>query len=220
MKINLWGIALLAVATSFAASCTDTRYKQALDEREAEIKALREERTAVKNQNRDLSTQNKTLDAQLMEANAKLLEEPKHEKGQDFPDLDKAGIGYGMRDGNLVISIPSEITFAPGKADLSSGGKKALGAVASTLKGKYKDDEYWIEGHTDSDPITKAKFTSNRELSVARAMAVLHFLVEDSNIADGQCVVTGWGQYRPVASNDSSANKAKNRRVEIVVHAK
>jgi chemotaxis protein MotB len=49
-------------------------------------------------------------------------------------------------------------------------------------------------------------------------MAVLHYLVEETGVPDGQCVVAGWGEYRPVAANDTPTNKAKNRRVEIVVN--
>ena len=53
---------------------------------------------------------------------------------------------------------------------------------------------------------------------MARAMEVHAFLVEQCGIPDDQCVVAGYGQYRPVASNDSADGKAKNRRVEITVH--
>lgn len=216
MKFNVWSLALIALAL---ASCTNTRYQQALADRDAEIRALREERTAVKNNNRDLNAQNATLDRQLAEAHARLLAEPVRTTAQDFPELDREGVSYGMRDGNMVITISSDVTFDSGKAEVSSKGKQALAAVAKTLRDKYGDDEYWIEGHTDSDPIQKSKFESNRALSIARSMAVLHYLVEDANLADGQCVVAGWGEYRPLAGNDSKANKAKNRRVEITVHA-
>ena len=216
MKFNVWSLALVLLAL---ASCTNTRYQQAIADRDAEIKALREERTAVKNTNRDLNAQNATLDRQLAEAHARLLSEPVRTTAQDFPDLDREGVTYGMRDGNMVITISSDVTFDSGKAELSSKGKKALAAVAKTLRERYADDEYWIEGHTDSDPIQKSKFESNRALSIARSMAVLHYLVEDANLADGQCVVAGWGEYRPLAGNDTKANKAKNRRVEITVHS-
>jgi chemotaxis protein MotB len=118
-----------------------------------------------------------------------------------------------------VISIPSEITFSSGKAELSERGKDALTVVARTLLDDYPSAEYWIEGHTDSDPIKKSAYPTNRDLSLARSMAVLHYLVNDTGIPDGQCVVAGWGEYRPVAGNESNDGKAKNRRVEIVVRA-
>jgi chemotaxis protein MotB len=204
------------VLTSGCAS--NSAYRQTLDEREHEIKSLREERTGLKGEMRDLNYQKDTLETALAEANARLVEEPKKEAGQSFPDLDRVGVGYGTRDGEMVLSIPNEISFASGKAELSKQGRTAMEAVAKTLMREYPEAEYWIEGHTDSDPIVKSKFATNRDLSLARAMAVLHFVVEDAGVPDGRCVVAGWGEYRPLAANDTQAHKAKNRRVEIVVH--
>ncbi|NUP95155.1 MAG: OmpA family protein [Planctomycetaceae bacterium] len=219
MKLNSTLFLAFLASAPFVTSCAAPQYKAALDEREQENRQLREERANLKGENRDLASQRESLETALAEANARLLEEPTQSSTQ-LKDLDDAGVGYGMRDGRMVISIPQELTFGAGKADLSDNGKKALKAVAKTLKGKYEGGEYWIEGHTDNDPISKSKFATNRDLSLARAMAVLHYLVNDGGIADGQCVVAGWGPYRPVAANSSSANKAKNRRVEIVVEMK
>ncbi len=207
-----------ALALPLVASCqTGSQYQSVLNEREAENRALREERTALKNQMRDLRYQKESLETALAEANARLLEEPVPAPARTFPELDELGIGYGTRDGRMVISIPSKITFGSGKASLSEGGKDALTVVARTLLDEYPSREYWIEGHTDNDPIKKSKFSTNRDLSLARAMAVLHYLVEATGVPDGQCVVAGWGEYRPLSANDSPEGKARNRRVEIVV---
>lgn len=212
------GVLVLAACAPLFASCASSQYQKALDEREQENRALREERAHVKGENRDLSAQKTSLETALAEANARLLEEPQQDASKKFSALDDEGITYGQRDGRMVISIPQELTFTSGKADVSAAGKKALKAVAKTLAENYAGDEYWIEGHTDNDPIVKSQYASNRDLSLARAMAVLRYLVDEANIADGQCVVAGWGPYRPVAANDSKAHKAKNRRVEIVVN--
>jgi chemotaxis protein MotB len=211
-------IASLALAP-FITSCASQQYKAVADEREADNRALREERARIKGENRDLAAEKASLEVALAEANARLLEQPERGAGQNYAELDELGVGYGMRDGRMVISIPTEISFASGRSELSAGGKRALKSVANTLKKDYPtgEFEYWIEGHTDSDPISKSKFASNRDLSLARAMAVLRSLVDDCDIPDNTCVVTGWGPHRPVASNSSASNKAKNRRVEIVV---
>jgi chemotaxis protein MotB len=140
------------------------------------------------------------------------------EQKEKIPELDNVGVTYGMRDGNMVITIPSSITFKSGEASLSKDGEKALRSVASTLKSKYGGAKYSIEGHTDADPIKKSKYGSNRELSIARAQAVHAFLVVECNVPDEKCVVVGHGEYLPVAPNASDKDKAKNRRVEIVVH--
>lgn len=180
-----------------------------------EIRSLREERTALKKENRELRAANQSYEVRLSEASQKLQEVQEDPK---YGELDALGIDYGTKGGDFVISIPSSITFASGKADLTKSGREALAAVARTLKQDYADATYWIEGHTDSDPIKKSKWESNRALSVARAMAVLRALVEEDGIPDEKCVVAGHGQYAPVAGNDSKQGKAQNRRVEIVVH--
>ena len=181
-----------------------------------EIRALREERTQLKKENRGLRTQLEDAQGKLIEANTRPVEPAPEQK--QYSELDSLGIDYGTRDGNFMISLPASITFASGSADLSDQGKKALRVVADTLQSEHADGTYWIEGHTDNDPIRKSKWESNRQLSVYRAMAVHRYLVEDGGFADDQFVVAGHGEYLPIGPNDSPTGKARNRRVEIVVH--
>jgi chemotaxis protein MotB len=93
-----------------------------------------------------------------------------------------------------------------------------LDKISQRLKKDFPDARFYIEGHTDADPISKSTFGSNRELSIARGMAVLTYLVESCHIPDDQFVVVGHGQYLPLETNSTAEGKAKNRRVEIVVH--
>lgn len=188
---------------------------QVLKDKDNEIATLREERTRLKKELQDKNSELESLEIALAEAN---VERAPVVPVEEYPDLTGQGIETGMRDGNFVISIPAEITFPSGKAELTKQGRDALLSVARVLTDDYSGHEYWIEGHTDTDPITKAKFESNRALSLARAMSVLHFLVEECNVPDSGCVVAGHGEYEPRAGNDSNTGKAKNRRVEIVVH--
>ncbi|MCB9914381.1 MAG: OmpA family protein [Planctomycetes bacterium] len=203
-----------------ASSCTSPEaYRKAMEERDQEIARLREERAQLKNDRQGLLQQIDDLAAQLREANSTISEHKDAIEASSQPELDGLGIDYGYRNGMAVISIPSSITFGSGKADLSKEGKDAMRKVAAVLKKNHPNGVYSIEGHTDTDPIRKSSFKTNRELSLARATAVLTFLVEDCDIADEQCVVAGYGQYRPVDAGTTAAAKAKNRRVEIVVHA-
>jgi len=189
--------------------------QQTLKDYQDEVRSLREERTQLKKENRQLRMQNESYEVALAEANTMLVEEP---EALAYDELDALGIDYRNQGGNFVISIPASITFGSGKAALTNQGQQALTVVAQTLLRDYGDGFFWIEGHTDSDPIRKSSWDSNRDLSVARAMEVLHFLVESAGIPDDQCVVAGHGQYSPMAANDDEAGKARNRRVEIVVH--
>lgn len=217
-RLAALAIALLGL---FSTSCvTQEGHRRAMADREERILALQEERARLKRELLEQEGLIDSLNAQLSEASAKVIPEPVEAPAPQsaFPELDALGVGYGMRDGNLVISIPSSISFPSGKAVLSDDGRRAIREVAATLKRQYANAYFHIEGHTDSDPIVKAKFASNRDLSIARAMAVLTYLVEDCAVEDEQCVVVGHGQYRNLAPNDSKSNKALNRRVEIVVH--
>lgn len=201
---------LVAPLFLFFGSCASQKtLKSYMDE----TRALREERTQLKKENRELRSQNEAYEVQLAEASMKPAATA---PVTDNPELDALGIEYGNRGGNFVISIPSEVTFPSGKAELTKKGQEALKVVARELE-KHQGAHYWIEGHTDSDPIVKSKWESNRELSVERAMAVLHYLVEDCNVSDDLCVVAGHGQYQPLAANGDAGSKARNRRVEIVV---
>jgi chemotaxis protein MotB len=213
------GRALLVLLAPFAAGCvSQAGYRQAIADREAEIRDLRDERTALKGQVQSLKSQLEQARVELTAAGAQPAPaKPVEARSERIPALDELGVEYFERDGKMVISIPSSITFASGSATLSQDGQKALRAVADTLRKQYPSGSYEIEGHTDTDPIQKSKFASNRELSLARAMAVLTYLVEECSIPDERCKVSGFGQYRPAVPGDGAAQKARNRRVEIVV---
>lgn len=213
MNIRTIATALASTLFLFLGSCAS---QKTLKQYQDEVRALREERTQLKKENRELRAQNEAYEVSLANANA-----PKTApmSVEDNEALGRVGVDVG-RDayGNYVISIPAEITFPSGKAELTKQGKEALKVVARVLLEDHGGGHYWIEGHTDTDPITKSNWDSNRDLSVARAMAVLHFLVEDCNVPDERCVVAGHGQYDPLTANDDKSGKARNRRVEIVVH--
>ena len=74
-----------------------------------------------------------------------------------------------------------------------------------------------IEGHTDNEPIEYSGWKSNWELSTARALSVLHYLADQEGIAPQRLSAVGYGEYKPVASNDTKEGRRLNRRVEIVI---
>lgn len=211
-------LGLLCLVISASGCTSPEAFRQALDERDQEIQALREERAELKRERQALLASVDSLGSELRDANSRLVQRPEPVEAAAHPGLTSLGVDYSYRGGLAVITIPSAISFPSGLADLSKEGKKALRAVAGVLKAEHGTGVYYIEGHTDSDPIVKSKFETNRALSLARATAVHGFLVEECDIPDEQCVVVGHGQYRPRDPGTSSAAKAKNRRVEIVVH--
>ncbi|MAF65167.1 MAG: hypothetical protein CMJ84_05870 [Planctomycetes bacterium] len=203
-----------------AVGCTSPEaYRQTIADRDGQIRLLREERASLKREREGYLGRIDALGVQLTEANARVVQAEPPARVVTDPRLAELGIAYGVRDGMAVISIPSSISFASGKADLSEGGRSALAEVAAVLEAAHPSGSYHIEGHTDSDPIRRSVFETNRSLSIARAMAVLAHLVEHCGIADEQCVVVGHGQYAPLVAEGTTKAKAQNRRVEIVVHA-
>ena len=113
------------------------------------------------------------------------------------------------------ILISSDITFRPGQATLTSGAEKTLAEVARVLKERpFK--RIVIEGHTDSDPIRKSGWASNKALSLERARMVQGALSR-SGIPNSAIEVQGRGSDDPIVANTTAAGKAQNRRVVITV---
>src|SRR5277367_300441 len=121
-----------------------------------------------------------------------------------------------MQPKGLVITFVSEVLFDSGKAKLRQDSYPKLDKVAGVLNTTVADLNVGIEGHTDNQPIKKSGWKSNWELSTARALSVLHYL-SDKSVAEPRLAAIGYGEYKPVASNDSREGRQKNRRVEIVI---
>lgn len=122
-----------------------------------------------------------------------------------------------MTERGLVITFVSEIFFDSGKDKVKEDGKTTLDKVAEVLNRDVPNSAVAVEGHTDNDPIKYSGWKSNWELSSARALAVVHYLVDECKVEPQRLSANGYGEFHPVAPNDSVQNKQKNRRVEIVI---
>jgi chemotaxis protein MotB len=112
------------------------------------------------------------------------------------------------------VEINASLLFSPGEANLTEESKKALQAIAVVLKDQRNDME--IDGYTDDVPISNSLFPSNWELSAVRAGSVAREFVA-SGIAENRLMVVGYGSNKPIMPNDSVENRARNRRVEVVI---
>lgn len=115
----------------------------------------------------------------------------------------------------LVISLKDTLLFPKGSDVLTPRAHAIIRRVGESLK--TIPNYIRVEGHTDDLPIHTPKFPSNWELSVLRATNVVHVLVEEVGIAPERLSATGYSEYRPLVPNDSEANRAMNRRVDIVI---
>jgi chemotaxis protein MotB len=105
--------------------------------------------------------------------------------------------------------------FDSGKADLKSEAIRLLDKIAPVLKQSQRPIR--VEGHTDNVPIHTKEFPSNWELSTARAVNVLRYLVEKHEIPPQIISAAGYGEYHPIVPNDTAQNRSRNRRVEIII---
>jgi len=129
--------------------------------------------------------------------------------------LDAGELEIALRSGRMVLSLPTDVLFDSGKAKVGARGKETLAQVAGALA-TIKDRRFQISGHTDNDPIRYSGFESNWELSTARALQVVKVLTE-SGMAPASLSAAGYGEFDPVALNDTVEHKAKNRRIEIAL---
>ena len=118
--------------------------------------------------------------------------------------------------GRVKIIQADPFLFNKGTVILRSVAKNFIDEVANFLK-QNPDFNIKIEGHTDNIPIHNPRFASNWELSMARAHSVMSYLLEKHKIPVERVDAAGYGEYRPVAPNDSEKNRAKNRRVVIEI---
>lgn len=115
----------------------------------------------------------------------------------------------------LVIHFTDRVLFDTGKAELKPEARELLAVLAGQLKDLPQAIR--VEGHTDNVPIHNAVFPSNWELSAARAVGVVRYLIEAGGIDPRRLAAVGYGEYRPIASNETAEGRARNRRVDIVL---
>jgi chemotaxis protein MotB len=115
----------------------------------------------------------------------------------------------------LVVSLPESATFSPASTEVTDGARELIARVAAIVQASGHPMR--IEGHTDNVPIRTARFRSNWELSTARASTVIAFLIETLAYDPAQLSAAGYGEFHPRVPNDSVENRARNRRVDIVI---
>jgi chemotaxis protein MotB len=129
--------------------------------------------------------------------------------------IDAGRLSVSIQRGRMVINLPQDILFQSGSATLGSEGRQTLSEVGTVLA-ELGDRTFQVEGHADNVPISTEQFPSNWELSAARALSVLHLLVREG-VPPESLSGAGYGEFQPVADNDSSDGRRLNRRIEIVM---
>jgi len=141
----------------------------------------------------------------------------KYDKIKDaLKELEKnRKLSFIVDENMLTIRISESVLFTPGKDELIDDAHPVLDEVIAILKGL--PNSVRIEGHTDNIPINTERFPSNWDLSSARSIAILKYFINEHGFAPSRLSALGYGEYRPIETNDTPSGRLKNRRVDIMV---
>jgi len=207
---------LLLVLVMFFSGCTDwkkkynqldTKYRNTLGLLQAE----RDKNTGMVGQ--------LTLGQQTIEELQRQIEELEKTPGAATGFGDGMAVSFDPSAGTITVTLDNQILFPSGKAELKSVSSAELNHIASVINSEYSGKQIDVVGHTDNDPIKKSSWKDNWELSAQRSLTVVRYLTS-KGLASERIRAVGCGESQPVAPNTSASGKAKNRRVEIVVHLK
>ena len=179
---------------------------------ETEIASLNNRLAQLQQQTADIGAQK---DAEIQRLKGTYENLVKDLKGE----IEKGEIKVTQIRDKLTVNLVEKILFDSGKAEVKAKGKEVLKKVGNILK-DVKDKDIRIEGFTDNVPIggtLREKFPTNWELSTQRATNVLRFLQDETGVDGARLSAIGFGEFRPIAGNDTPDGRAQNRRIEIVL---
>jgi len=164
-----------------------------------------------------LARMNKTLE------DLQRAQEAAEKRARAFKDLvakfkamvDAGKLQVEVRNGLMIVKLPDNILFDPGKTDLKKEGQEAIVQVTNILNG-IPDRKFQIAGHTDNKPIKSGKFRDNWELSAQRALVVNELMIK-SGMDPKRLSAAGYADVLPVANNETDDGRKQNRRIEIVL---
>ena len=173
---------------------------------------LEERELAIKSREQDLDNLNKVLkqkDANLAKLKSSVATALLGFKGE--------GLSVEQRNGKLYVSLDNSLLFASGSWNVNSNGQKAISQLSKVLTNQ-NDLQILVEGHTDNVPYTSTGMVKdNWDLSVMRATSIVKILTNNKGINALNITAAGKGPFSPLVANDSPANRAINRRIEIIL---
>ena len=184
---------------------------QTISELRRKVAVLEEENAKLKAENASLVKAREEQVQKVSSTYESLLEKMKSE-------ISQGQVTISELKGKLTVNMVDSILFDSGRAEVKKGGLEILGKVVSILK-DVNDKSIRIEGHTDNVQISRAlaqRYPTNWELSAARAINVARYL-QAQGIDPGLLSAVAYGEWKPVATNDTVEGRAKNRRIEIIL---
>jgi len=184
-------------------------------ELEAELARRQAEQQALNRKISSVSDEKSALLSQLEREQAS-KREIANLKNRLAQELDESRVEISeLKNRMTVIKLTSEVLFSSGSAEIKPAGKKVLALIAESLN-QYPQRAISVEGHTDNVPVkSHSRYASNWDLSSARSLAAADFFQRQSNVDPRRLRVVGYGEYHPVATNETAEGRQLNRRIEI-----
>jgi len=153
--------------------------------------------------------------ADLQEEKAMVGQQAKSLEDEMRAGLESKDVTISKLQGKLTVNILDRVMFNSGEAILKPDGESVMRKIAVILA-EHPELKIHVIGHTDNVPI-RSRFPSNWELSMARALAAVHFLTEKAGVDPHRVGAVGYGEYRPIADNTTAEGRSKNRRIAITI---
>jgi chemotaxis protein MotB len=210
VQAQLDGIALDATALRDQIRADESNLAQ----KEAELKAAQAQGAELQALVDELSTSKKKLEAAKAELEKKSAA---YEQlaGALRGEIDAGRIELTELRGKTTVKMTDKILFSSGSATIGKEGRDALKTVAAALR-DVQGKTIRVEGHTDNIPTSGGAFATNWDLSSARALAVVRFL-QECGVDPTRLAAAGYGEFQPIASNETPDGRSLNRRIEIVL---
>ena len=205
-----------------------SKVNRLLEQRTRELnekeKAFHQREQNLLAQQRDLETRQRQLEqdsqtaAQALEATEQELENLRHAVQRALTGFADKGLQVETKNGKVYVSMEDKLLFAPGSWTVSAKGMEAIKRLAKELE-EHTDLNIMVEGHTDNDAYRgSSAVKDNWDLSVMRATAIVKLLLKEGPSIDPRRVeASGHAEFAPKRPNNSAANKAANRRTEIIL---
>ena len=220
-----------ALETNSSASIAENSKKnrQLLEELESKqndlaekTAALEAERKRLERLQKDLADRSARVDELegLIAAKDAKMRGLKDAISKALTDFEGKGLTVEQRDGKVYVSLENKLLFDSGSWTVGTNGTKAVKQLGSVLADN-PEIAVLIEGHTDNVPYGgSGNLQGNWDLSAKRATSIVNILRQNKGIDPKNLTAAGRGEYAPVAENDTPENKAKNRRIEVILTPK
>ncbi len=174
----------------------------------------------IRQQTTDETQQDLEINDKVMDAVAEKIKQQVQQEAEELrealaKEIDEGLLNIETQNTKIIIRIQEKGSFPSGSAQLDPGFFDVMHRISKTVA--KTTGKIIVAGHTDDIPISTKRFRSNWELSAARAVTVVHALLSNPEIDPGRVLVEGHADSQPLVPNDSPENRAKNRRVELIL---